>query len=248
MRKILFLFLGVIILFQTNVFCYEEGLEQNELSLKAKDIANEKLFNAIRFGKNHDIIDIEAAKQALKDGANPNYTKYVGERLKHFNVLSNWSFCLARPITPIEPCYNKDVLAMFELLFENGFKLNELNQADIYCFVARGWDEVLELYLKQGASATRWDFDGIGTYLTPIQVAIMSHQFDTAELLTKYGAEQPSPEEILQLLFIRECEFGDIETMKILLNKGAKINGYIRATNGDSYTPLISSFLDLLDF
>lgn len=204
--------------------------------------AEEKLFNAVRYGKEYGsiVVDIEAAKEALKNGANPNSIRFREKTESPENVMSHWSSIFGLSVDR-NPRNRIDGLIIFELLFQNGFKLKKINSIDIFWFVCCGWNEALELYLKHGASSKLWNFKKIGTYLTPVQEAYSRGRFDTAELLIKYGAERPSKDEILQLLFIEECKNSNIEAIKTLLNKGAKINGYVLTKEG-SYTPLISSF------
>jgi len=188
------------------------------------DESSKILFNSVRHGKEWSeiIVNIESIDSALKNGADPNY---IDKSQKAYeSVLSKYVsvICL---VSDLEYLNTNSGCEALNMLFRAGAKLGSYDGSILYFPVANGISCVVDILLKHGASATKWDNRTIGTRLSPIEVAEANEKNDIVPLLISYGASPVSRRDSLQLRLINKAGMGGtLQDLQRLVEEGAGIN------------------------
>lgn len=193
------------------------------------------LYNSVRYHENGNdvIVDIESIKNSLRNGANPNYinsdNKYFQTVLSHYVSIIGLSE------------RDSDVVSQgckaLNILFNAGAKLGKDESGILFFPIAYGQTCTVEVLLNNGASATHWDKNKIGTALTPIETAEAYGYKEIADLLIKYGATPISSETILQLRLVQITKIGSLMQLQEIIRKGAQVN----TADSGNQTALISA-------
>jgi len=165
--------------------------------------------------------DPNSIKQALAEGANPNW---VSDTLRKYSMIDRLL------MTIYESDKAPRCLQCLNLLFDAGAKLQWCDNEILFFPIASGFPEVVELLIKKGANPT-----SIIEGMTPIEWAESEGHQDVVEVLLKYGAKPISKEQAAQNRFVqlaRESyknkeyfEQRNVVDMEIALKDGATING-----------------------
>jgi ankyrin repeat protein len=222
MKKIYFFLTVLLIILATNLHA-------------SKDDWNRKLYDSVRFAEDgkSSVVDFEQIKLSLVKGANPNWIKSEG---KDISVLSNYVTVLSLSDyqdknTP------KEGLKAIKMLFEYGAKLQYCDGGILFFPIASGKYDIVKLLLEKGASATFLPKHEIGASITPIEVATKKGDTQIIALLVRYGAIRLSEKEAVQLQFIYEANFGSIDDLKSLFDRGARVD----EANNQGETALLNS-------
>ncbi|WP_446788123.1 ankyrin repeat domain-containing protein [Macellibacteroides fermentans] len=221
MKHLFFISFYIILLCVTNIYA-------------SSDEWNKILYNSIRYAENGDdlIVDIESINGALKNGANPNWhnsdPKIQDSVLSHYITLL--SFC--------DDCSDSLRCNALDALFKAGANLTKDDLNDLYFPIVRGRACMVDILLKNGASATSWDNNKIGSQLSPIKVAEAGGHKEIVALLIKYGAQPISSVNRLQLKLIEASGInGTFLQLQETIRQGANIN----IPNEDNNTALITA-------
>lgn len=180
------------------------------------------VIDALDYDENGIPINIYDIEMALKNGANPNYISEEGN-----SFLTYLSYYTSEYEN--NDIKNK-IIKAYKLLFNHGAKLQYVDRSILYFPIVNGCYEVIKLLLENGASATFWPTDEIGSDITPIELATAKGHEDIITLLESYGAERLGKQESAQLRFIEASQFGTIDEMEEARKKGAIVNKKIDKT------------------
>jgi ankyrin repeat protein len=188
------------------------------------DEATQALWNSFRFDEDGFVVDLDAIKRALDDGANPNYIEPLGRKM---SVLFHAAYYCVNDASKY-PETSRLLFETLRLLFDRGAHLQDVDGEILFFPVVGGHTDVVRLLLDHGASPTFWPPD-IGTPLTPIEIATEEGYQDIVDLLIERGAKPLSTEQAVQLRFIKVAAWGEIDELESLLSQGARINGKNKA-------------------
>jgi hypothetical protein len=196
--------------------------------------ATEALLNSFHYDStgNVPVVDLDAVKKALEDGANPNYidsSKAKCSVLRHIAI-----FCVHDASD--DPDLSLRLFEAFRLLFDHGARLQNVDATILFFPIAGGHTEIVRLLLDKGASPTFWPSE-IGTPLTPVEYASKEGYIDIVTLLVERGAKPLPPGQVVQMRFVEVAGQRNIEELQSLLKMGAQING----TNREEETALLSA-------
>lgn len=183
------------------------------------------LYESVRFAENgnDEIVDINQAKVALENGANPNW---IDEQRKQ-SIVKWWIpiICYSD-----DPKITNDGLEILKLLFEKNAKLQRYDKSILFFPIARGQTAFVELLIKNGASPTA-KIEG----KTPVEWAETYGHPEVAKVLIKHGAEPVPKRQALQNRFVQlakeshkdreHFEQWNIVDMEKALKDGAAVNG-----------------------
>ncbi|MHC4278832.1 MAG: ankyrin repeat domain-containing protein [Planctomycetota bacterium] len=183
------------------------------------------LYESVRFAENGNdrIVDINQAKVALENGANPNWIDDERET----SIISWWILMIC---TSDDPKITNDGLEIIKLLFEKNAKLQRYDESILFFPIAHGQTAFVELLIKKGASPTA-KFDG----KTPVEWAETYGYSEVVKVLVKHGAEPIPKKQALQDRFVKlatesykdnqHFEQWNILEMEETLKDGATVNG-----------------------
>jgi len=183
------------------------------------------LYESVRFAENGNdkIVDINQAKVALENGANPNW---IDEQRKQ-SIVSWWVLMIC---TSDDPKITNDGLEIIKLLFEKNAKLQRYDKSILFFPIARGHTAFVELLIKNGASPTA-KIEG----KTPVEWAETYGHPEVVKVLIKHGAELVPKKQALQDRFVQlatesrkdreHFEQWNIVYMEKALEDGATVNG-----------------------
>lgn len=201
-----------VLLILLGVYCFPLNLHAGS------DQMSQSLYESIHFAENGNdiVLEIDKAERALADGADPNWVNPQ----KAQSVLHNFVGLISLSNDPIVT--EKGVRAI-KMLFENNAKLQYCDGPILYFPIAFGKYEIVRILLENGASATFWPKDEIGSDITPIEVATKHGYDQIAELLLNYGAKRVKKEDAVQMRFIGTADSGSLNELKGLGRKGQKL-------------------------
>jgi hypothetical protein len=129
------------------------------------------LYNSVHFAENGNdiVVEIDKIQRALADGADPNWINTKDQR--HQSVLENYITLISLSRDPV---INEKGMTAIILLFKHGAKLQYSDRAILFFPISRGKYEIVKILLENGASATFWPKDDIGSDLSPIEQAAAS--------------------------------------------------------------------------
>ena len=188
---------------------------------------NQELFDAVCN------VDVNKVKTLLDSGGNPNWAKKFGK--KRISILQSW-IVYAYKIENDKQA-EKKLLEIVALLFKKGAKLASHDGAILYFPIVYGYHDLVELYIKNGASPTKFSKRFVGSGVTPIELAAKEGRIMIQALLIKNGAKALNNHTIIQLQFIDQASYGQVVELEKLIKAGARINEKNR--NGE--TALINS-------
>ena len=204
----------IVIFFVTCIFSSQ---------VMAEDAANKRLVDSIWE------LDIEGVKEALIDGADPNF---VSGKTSPLNKASGYggSADTKEKVNTLT--------SIVQTLFQYGARLTK-NDVDILMDpIANGHFEVVRLLLDNGASPLR---PKLGEF--PIAIAEAYNQRKIIDLLVEFGVAPLSESEVLQIKLVTSAEYLDIDGVKAALLAGAKIN---EPAIGNRYALTSALYLQLL--
>jgi ankyrin repeat protein len=179
----------------------------------------------------YDKLDIAGVKAALDKGANPNWVADTGHGYSVLRRLAQ-----AALFAEADRAEEKSV-AILQLLFRAGAKLQPRDQGILSFPVVQGWVLFTEVLLKNGANPTRkivgWGPKGV----TPMELAVSHGQANIVELLRKYGVPALENRVAAQRRFISTAGDKNIFGMEEAIRNGARAND----TNRQGETVLITA-------
>ncbi len=188
-----------------------------------QDKWSQQLYDSIRWAEdgNTVIIDLEQIKLSIANGADPKWIKIRKGRVE--SILSRYVtvICMSRLVNPETV---KKGFKGIEILFEHGAKLQYCDGAILYFPIASGKYDIVKLLLENGASATFWPKDEIGSAITPIEVATQCGHDKIVNLLISYGAKRLSEKDAVQAKFVEVAFMGTLDDLKGQIKKGARVN------------------------
>lgn len=217
----------------TTPLCFGDT-EKDKVS---KELQNAKeLRNAIYYGDNSKVVvDLDKIKLLLEKGANPNWIDPESPGLP--STIGAWNIKLYREEN--NDTYQKGLEAI-KLLFKHGAKLQYCDKTILFFPISGGKYELVKFYLDHGVSATFWPKEAIGGSdynATPIIEATANGHEKIIELLVEYGAERLNEKKAIQIRFVEVAKHEDIDVLKKLIKKGAKVN----TKNHDGETALCNA-------
>lgn len=210
----------LILIFSTNLYAYT-------------DEWSKVLFTSVRQGSDWKtvVIDLENINKALSNGADPNYVDKTNRRymsiLGHYVYVISWA-----PVQDINA--GCDAL---DRLFKGGAKLGMYDGGILFYPIAQGQYCIVDILLRNGASARAWNKLELGTALTPVEAAVSYGKEEIVELLVKAGAPSVTKNDSLQFRLINLSRSGSSYEIENILKEGAKIN----TPNKYNETALLSS-------
>jgi len=189
---------------------------------------NQLLFELDIVKDKKSFVDIENIKKYLEMGADPNWVSDKYNR--RFSILS---YYLSNLTFWDKEEHRKDSLRAIQLLFEYGADPSKYINNNLFHSkgnllfhpIANGREDIAEILLKNGVSATNWNKRKIGTEYSPIEYALKKGHKKVADLLIKYGAKMPDNKKILQERFVYAAGYGEYKELEKLIKEGAPING-----------------------
>lgn len=189
----------------------------NQLLFELDTIKDEKLF-----------VDIENIEKYLEMGADPNWVSD-----KYNRRLSILSYYLENLTFWDKEEHRKDSLKAIQLLFEYGadplkYTNTSLSYSKgnlLFWPLTSGREDIVEILLKNGVSATSWNKRKIGTEYSPIEYALKDGHKAVADLLIKYGAKMPDERESMQARFVEVAKYGEYKELEKMIKEGAWVNG-----------------------
>lgn len=219
---------------------FDKGQRKNLSGFSTNDVLlkwTKALFDSVHFAENRNdiVVELEKVKQLLGNGANPNWINT--ERKSAKSILSRYVGHLGYSVDPNN--VKKGVKAV-KLLFKHGAKLQYCDGAILFWPIANGQYEMVKLLLENGASGTFWPKEEIGGSdynNTPIVEATARGYEKIIDLLVKFGAKRLEEKEANQLRFVEAANFEEVDVLRGLVEKGAKVN----TTNRNNKTALINA-------
>lgn len=205
--------------------------------------ASKELYDAIYYATNGNdvVVDLGKIKRLLENGANPNWIN--PEPQKDVSILGNWTWSVSYEKN--NNTYQKGIEA-FGLLFKHGAKLQACDDGILFIPISNGRYELVKLFLEHGASAIFWpkgQLGGRGFNATPIISATANGHEKVIELLVEHGAGRLDEEKAVQIRFVEAARREDVELLKTLVKKGARVN----KEDHHSHTALINALQDFYE-
>lgn len=178
-----------------------------------------------RFGEALGKADVEAVRQALKAGADPNerYGGLAGEKGASalYRAASPHRLLFdAREKGGISRELEEKIIAVLAVLFDAGATLRPNDATILHGPAIYGTRQVAKYLLERGANPNGSDGGGG----TPVVLATKYGHPDMVNLLIEYGAKPLDAVTSAQILFIEAARRGDLIGMRGELQKGARIN------------------------
>jgi ankyrin repeat protein len=173
-----------------------------------------------RFGDALSKLDVEAVRQALKSGANPN-ERYNRTGLSAISRVTSSLIMLnteSGRMTLDEA--EEKAIAIFDVLFEAGAQLRPYDNQVLYWPVSQGARKVTKYLLDRGANPNAGDNSGS----TPVTLGTYYGHPDIVGLLVEYGAKPLDSVTSTQIRFIAAAGRGDVIALKRELSNGARVN------------------------
>jgi len=224
MKKLLLILFSLMLFFSASIKAESDNQDINQL-----------LFDAI---PSRGEVDLEKIEKYLKAGADPNWVNNT--RPGNISVMSYFLVMGRMSENP------EDIVDAIKLLVKYGAKASKSGNTLFWSIsLNKDFDayELTKLLLDNGASATTWNYKGIGTKLSPIETALKDGHDNIAELFVEYGASMPNKKIYIQEQFIYTIsELGrdfepNLAKLSQYLENGAKING----ANKDGKTALVGA-------
>lgn len=195
------------------------GFSTNNVLLKW----TKALFDSVHYAENGNdiIVELDNVKLSLANGANPNWIntqrKRVESTLYHFVMYVSLSD---------DPNMTKKGVEAINLLFKHKVKFQYCDGTLLFWPIAGGKYEIVKILLENGASATSWPKNKIGTNynMSPIEEATENGHENIVDLLVSFGAKRLKEKDAVQYRFVEAVRFETIETLKKLVEKGARVN------------------------
>jgi len=189
---------------------------------------NQLLFELDIVKDKKSFVDIENIKKYLEMGADPNWVSDKYNR--RFSILA---YYLSNLTFWDKEEHRKDSLRAIQLLFEYGADPSKYINNNLFHSkgnllfhpIANGREDIAEILLKNGVSATSWNNALIGTEYSPIEYALKEGHKEVADLLVKYGAKMPDERESMQARFIEVAKYGKHKELQKMIKDGAWVNG-----------------------
>lgn len=205
---------------------FDKGQRNNLSSFSNKDVLlkwTKALFDSVHYAENGNdlIVELDKVKLSLANGANPNWinTQYkrVESTLHHFVSYVSYSN---------DPNVTKKGVEAIKLLFKHKVKLQYCDETILFWPIAQGKYEIVKILLENGASATSWPKNEIGTNynMSPIEEATENGHEKIVDLLVSFGAKRLKEKDAVQIRFVEAVQNETIETLKKLVEKGASVN------------------------
>ncbi|PKL48232.1 MAG: hypothetical protein CVV39_04710 [Planctomycetes bacterium HGW-Planctomycetes-1] len=222
MREIIIFLLALI---SAPLFCFADA-----------DKSTSELYNSVHFAENGNdiVVDLNNIKYLLDNGANPNWIDT--EHLRRQSILYRYVDLVSYSR---EPNTTQKGMMAIKLLLARGAKLQYCDKTILFFPIANGKEEIVRLLLENGASATFWPKEEIGSDYkgTPIVEATARGDEKVIELLVAHGAKRLPEKEAVQIRFVYAAQYENVEVLKELVEKGAEVN--IR--NQDNKTALLNA-------
>jgi len=186
-----------------------------------------------RFGDALSKLDVEAVRQALKSGANPN-ERYNRTGLSAISRVTSSLIMLnteSGRMTLDEA--EEKAIAIFDVLFEAGAQLRPYDNQVLYWPVSQGARKVTKYLLDRGANPNAGDNSGS----TPVTLGTYYGHPDIVGLLVEYGAKPLDSVTSTQIRFIAAAGRGDVIALKRELSNGARVN----SQSSDNKTALVEA-------
>jgi ankyrin repeat protein len=173
-----------------------------------------------RFGDALNKFDIDAVRQALKAGADPN-ERFNRTGLSAISrVASSLTFISSEnPPMSLDEAEEK-AIAILDVLFQAGAQLRGYDSQILFWPVSQGSKKVTKYLLDRGANPNADDGDGS----TPVTLATYYNHPDIVKLLVEYGAKPLDSITSTQIRFVAAAWRGDLIALKRELNGGARVN------------------------
>ena len=113
---------------------------------------NDQLYDAVKLKGNDIIINFDLINKCFKNGADPNWIKQTTNengKKNYSSILSNYILCLGFHVDK-NPRIRIDGTKALQILFQNGAKVSRYDGAILYFPIVYGWDEAVEMLLKNG--------------------------------------------------------------------------------------------------
>ncbi len=178
-------------------------MAQNMLKLRGFDFNEDEFFKAIRLG------DAEAIGAFFDAGINPNAKTPLGETSLTFAVK------------------NYDEKTVKALLLKADVNLrDDLGQSALYLALTRKKDDVVKLLLDRGADVNVPGATSTTKNQSPLLVAVANGRKDFIQTFLEKGADPNIADSEGAVPLTEACVENDpnIETIKLLLEKGANVN------------------------
>lgn len=219
---------------------FDKGQRKNLSGFSTNDVLlkwTKALFDSVHFAENGNdiIVELNKIEHLLTKGANPNWINT--ERKSAKSILSRYVERLGYSVDPNN--VKKGVKAV-KLLFKHGAKLQYCDGTILFWPIANDQYEMVKLLLENGASGTFWPKEEIGGSdynNTPIVEATEGGYEKIIDLLVKFGAKRLEEKEANQLRFVEAANFEEVDVLRELVEKGAKVN----TTNRNNETALINA-------
>ncbi len=173
-----------------------------------------------RFGDALEKLDIEAVRQALRTGANPN-ERFGG---KGRSAIARVTIALIvsreyRDEGKLRRELEERIIAVLEELFKAGATIRSHDDDILDSSAIAGASLVAKYLLDRGANP-----NGRGGGSTPVVIATKYGHPDIVNLLVEYGARPLHPVTTAQIRFVAAAGKGDLIAMTEELKKGAQVN------------------------
>jgi ankyrin repeat protein len=159
-------------------------------------------------------LDVDAVKEALAHGANPNAASPTARPMTPFAYLTMGSFS-ARDL----PDGEERLITIATLLAKKGAKLGPFDKGVLFFPISNGQLSLVKFLVQLGASTTR-PIEG----LTPTEIARKYGQNEVYEFLVSKGGLPVGTQAAAQLALVEAAQNHDIVRMEEALKQGARVN------------------------
>ena len=173
-----------------------------------------------QFGDAFENLDVDAVRQAIKAGADPN-ERFNRTGLSALSrVASSLAFFSSKnaPMAPDEA--EEKAIAILDVLFQAGAQIRGYDRAILHWPVMQGAKKVAKYLLDRGANPNADDGEGS----TPVTLGTYYDHPDIVKLLVESGAKPLDSTSSTQIRFIAAAGRGDLIALKRELSGGARVN------------------------
>ncbi len=182
------------------------------------------LFDSVHYAENGNdiIVELDKVKLSLANGANPNW---INIQRKRYAESTLCRFVMHVSLSN-DPNVTKKGVEAIKLLFKHKVKFQYCDDTILFWPITQGKYEIVKILLENGASATSWPKNKIGTYynMSPIEEATENGHEKIVDLLVSFGAKRLKEKDTVQIRFVEAVQRETIETLKQLVEKGASVN------------------------